>query len=46
MQGEMGREKTKEEHDWEILGQKVVPRVKKLCEAVSATFNHRLICCV
>ena len=37
-QGHMGREKTKEEDDWEILSRKVVPRVEKLCEAVSATF--------
>ena len=37
-QGEMGREKTKEEDDWEILVRKVVPRVEKLCEAVLATF--------
>ena len=25
VQGHMGREKTKEEDDWEILSQKVVP---------------------
>ena len=42
-QGEMGtekgrEEKTKEEDDWEILSRKVVPRVKKLCKAVLATF--------
>ena len=38
VQGHVGREKTKEEGDWEILSQKVVPRVEKLCAALSATF--------
>ena len=35
----MGREKTKKEDDWEILCRKVVPRVEKLCETVSATIS-------
>ena len=34
----MGREKTKEEDNWEMLNRKVVPGVEKLCKAVSAMF--------
>ena len=37
----MGREKTREEDDWEILCRKVVLRVEKLCEVVFDRFFAR-----